>query len=85
MRGWWRGEGWGGGRLQAKADPVHIWWTDEEDLARAYLTALASQHEGFEAVFIAGDKEQREINLTKAKRLLGWEPLAREQLKLPPC
>lgn len=71
-------------RLQAKTDPVHIWWTDEEDLARAYLAALASQHEGFEAVFIAGDKEQREINLTKAKRLLGWEPLTREQLELPP-
>lgn len=71
-------------RLQPKADPEHIWWTDEEDLAGAYLAAVASQHQGFEAVFIAGDEEHREINLTKAKRLLGWEPLARKQLKLPP-
>ena len=60
---------------QPKEASVHIWWTDEEDLARAYLAAISVQHEGFDAFFIAGDHEQKEINLSKAKRLLGWEPL----------
>ena len=60
---------------QPKDPSVHIWWTDEEDLARAYLAAISVEHEGFNAVFIAGDYEQKEINLSKAKRLLGWEPL----------
>jgi nucleoside-diphosphate-sugar epimerase len=60
---------------QPKDSSVHIWWTDEEDLARAYLAAISVEHEGFDAFFIAGDHEQKEINLSKAKRLLGWEPL----------
>ncbi len=51
--------------------------TDEEDLARAYLGALDAVqvgHRRFEAVFIAGDEAEKEHNLTKARRLLGWEP-----------
>ncbi len=62
-------------RGQPRSDVVHIWWTDEEDLARAYLAAISVQHTGFDSVFIAGDEEQKEINLSKAGRLLGWEPL----------
>ncbi|HIC18398.1 TPA: NAD(P)-dependent oxidoreductase [Candidatus Poribacteria bacterium] len=62
-------------RAQPKSNPVHIWWTDEEDLAMAYLSAISVLHTGFNAVFIAGDAEQKEINLSKAKQLLGWEPL----------
>ena len=62
-------------RTQPKSNPVHIWWTDEEDLARAYLAAISISHTGFNAVFIAGDGEQKEINLSKAKQILGWEPL----------
>jgi len=62
-------------RTQPKSNPVHIWWTDEEDLARAYLSAISISHTGFNAVFIAGDEEQKEINLSKAKQILGWEPL----------
>ncbi len=68
-------EQWLERRSQPKDPSVHIWWTDEEDLARAYLAAISVEHTGFDAVFIAGDYEQKEINLSKAKRLLGWEPL----------
>ncbi len=68
-------EQWLERRNLPKDASVHIWWTDEEDLARAYLAAISVDHEGFDAVFIAGDHEQKEINLSKAKRLLGWEPL----------
>ncbi len=51
---------------------MHIWATDEEDLVLAYLAAIPVQHTVFDAVFIAGDEEQKEINLSKARRLLGW-------------
>ena len=67
-------------RTLPKSGPVHIWWTDEEDLANAYLAALSSNHPGFEAFFIAGDEEQKEINLSKAILLLGWKPLTHNQL-----
>ena len=67
-------------RTLPKSGPVHIWWTDEEDLANAYLAALSCNHPGFEAFFIAGDEEQKEINLSKAGRLLGWQPLTHNQL-----
>jgi nucleoside-diphosphate-sugar epimerase len=55
--------------------------TDEEDLANAYLAALYAVQTGhgrFEAVFIAGDETEKEHNLSKAKRLLGWTPRAHE-------
>lgn len=55
--------------------PLYI--TDEEDLARAYLAALEAVQTGhgrFDAVFIAGDEAEKEHNLSKARRLLGWEP-----------
>jgi nucleoside-diphosphate-sugar epimerase len=55
----------------------HLYWTDEEDLARAYLAALEQVQTGhgrFDAVFIAGDESQEEHNLSKARRLLQWEP-----------
>jgi nucleoside-diphosphate-sugar epimerase len=51
--------------------------TDEEDLATAYLAALEAVQTGhgrFDAFFIAGDETEREHNLSKAKRVLGWEP-----------
>ena len=68
-------------RGQPRSNDVHIWVTDEEDLARAYLAGLSVEHTGFDAVFIAGDEEQQEINLSKAKRLLGWEPLTHTYVK----
>lgn len=55
----------------------HLYWTDEEDLARAYLAALDAVQVGhgrFDAVFIAGDETEEEHNLSKARRLLAWSP-----------
>ena len=51
-------------------------WTTAEDTARALLAAL-EYRDGFQAFTISGDHEQRLMSLAKAKRLLGWEPLAR--------
>lgn len=51
--------------------------TDEEDLANAYLAALRTIQTGhgrFDAFFIAGDEAEKEHNLSKAKRVLGWTP-----------
>ena len=61
----------------------HLYWTDEEDLASAYLAALNAVQTGhgrFEAVFIAGDESQSEHNLSKARRLLQWEPRSQRYL-----
>lgn len=46
------------------------------DVARALLAAL-DYRGGFQAFMISGDYEQRLMNMEKARRLLGWEPLAR--------
>lgn len=57
--------------------------TDEEDLATAYLAALEAVQVGhgrFEAVFIAGDEDEANHNLSKARRLLGWEPKSQRYL-----
>ncbi len=57
--------------------------TDEEDLANAYLAALEAVqigHGRFDAVFVAGDESEELHNLSKAKRLLGWQPRSHEQL-----
>jgi uronate dehydrogenase len=57
--------------------------TDEEDLANAYLGALAALGTGqgrFDAFFIAGDEAQKEHNLSKARRVLGWEPRSQRHL-----
>lgn len=51
--------------------------TSGPDIARAVLAALECRHSGFDAVFISGDFEGKLTNLSKAKRLLGWEPLER--------
>ena len=54
-----------------------LYVTDEEDLANAYLGALNAVQVGhgrFDAVFIAGDEKEATHNLSKAKRLLGWQP-----------
>jgi nucleoside-diphosphate-sugar epimerase len=57
--------------------------TDEEDLANAYLAALELVQRGhgrFDAFFVAGDENEQEHNLTKAKRVLGWQPRSQELL-----
>jgi len=49
--------------------------TGPEDLGRLYLAALALEnHRGFDAVQACSDVAQKHLNLSKAKRLLGWEP-----------
>jgi nucleoside-diphosphate-sugar epimerase len=57
--------------------------TDEEDLADAYLSALEAVlvgHGRFEAIFIAGDEDEEEHNLSKACRILRWQPRAQRLL-----
>lgn len=67
------------------ADPVlGVVPTDEEDLANAYLAGLEFVQGGqgrFDAFFIAGDEAGEQINLSRAKALLKWEP--RSHLHLP--
>lgn len=50
--------------------------TTANDVARALAAALELRA-GFQAFTISGDYEQKIMNMAKAKRLLGWEPLAR--------
>jgi nucleoside-diphosphate-sugar epimerase len=64
----------------------HLYWSDEEDLARAYLAALEAVQVGhgrFDAVFIAGDEGEDEHNLSKARQLLNWQPLSQKYLAQP--
>ena len=58
--------------------------TDEEDLANAYLAALervSIGHGLFDAYFIAGDENGEEMNLSKAKRDLNWEPRTQDKIQ----
>lgn len=52
--------------------------TTAEDTARALLAAL-EYRDGFQAFAISGDYNQERMSLEKARRLLGWEPLARPE------
>lgn len=68
-------------RIPSQGKPLFV--TDEEDLANAYLAALEAiqvGHGRFDAFFIAGDEQEREHNLSKAKRILGWEPRTHRHL-----
>jgi nucleoside-diphosphate-sugar epimerase len=63
-----------------------LFLTDEEDLANAYLAALERVSVGhglFDAYFIAGDENGEEMNLSKAKRDMGWEPLSQKYHSIP--
>jgi len=65
-------------------DGSRLFVTDEEDLANAYLKALDAVqigHGRFDAIFIAGDERETEHNLSKARRVLGWEPLSQRYLE----
>jgi nucleoside-diphosphate-sugar epimerase len=68
---------------RAYPDGSRLYVTDEEDLANAYLGALQAVqigHGRFDAIFIAGDEHERAHNLSKAQRLLGWQPRAQRLL-----
>jgi nucleoside-diphosphate-sugar epimerase len=70
-------------RSSVRPGERHLYWSDEEDLARAYLAALQAVQVGhgrFDAVFIAGDEREEEHNLSKASRLLGWQPTSQKYL-----
>ena len=57
--------------------PGSLYFTDEEDLAKAYLAALdyvCTGHGRCDAFFISGDADHREMNMSKARTVLGWEP-----------
>jgi nucleoside-diphosphate-sugar epimerase len=73
---------------ERKKPRTHLFVSDEEDLANAYMAGVDFVQRGhghFEALFIAGDEEGREHNLSKAKMLLGWEPRTHLQYPdLPP-
>jgi nucleoside-diphosphate-sugar epimerase len=71
--------------IEERANPIvthpdgssPLFVTDEADLARAYLAALDNVqigHGRFDPVFIAGDENEKEHNLSRAKALLGWTP-----------
>jgi len=51
--------------------------TTDTDLARAVQAALERRFGGFEAFMISGDYDGKIMNMSKAKRMLDWEPLAR--------
>ena len=64
-----------------------LWLTDEEDLANAYLASLDFVHKGHglcESFFISGDAAHNEINMSKARAILGWEPRSHVKLGLEP-
>jgi nucleoside-diphosphate-sugar epimerase len=50
--------------------------TAASDVARALLAAL-DYRGGYQTFMISGDYERKLMNMAKAERLLGWEPLAR--------
>lgn len=70
-------------RAWTPGTPRLLYWTDEEDLARAYLSALEAVQVGhgrFEPIFIAGDEAEEQHNLSKARRVLGWTPCSHKYL-----
>jgi nucleoside-diphosphate-sugar epimerase len=62
-------------RVQTRAGAPTLATTDG-DVARALLAAL-DYRAGFQAFMISGDYEQKLMDMSKARRLLGWEPQAR--------
>ena len=64
-------------RCQDEARPgVPTIATAASDVASALVAAL-DYRGGFQAFMISGDYELMVMNMAKAKRLLGWAPLAR--------
>ena len=71
-----------------------LYYTDEEDMAEAYLAGLRFLDQACggqpgsgkagsgrcEVFFISGDEQREEMNMAKARELLGWEPTARKKL-----
>lgn len=51
--------------------------TAASDVARALQAALERRFGGFEPYMVSGDYTRKWMDMSKAKRLLDWEPLAR--------
>jgi len=51
--------------------------TSARDVAQAFHLALVTEHQGFTVLHITGDYENRMTDLSRAKTVLGWEPLTR--------
>jgi hypothetical protein len=69
---------------RAPLEEHHVYWTDEEDLALAYLAGLDAVQVGhgrFDSIFIAGDEAEEEHNLSKARRLLDGQPRSQRYLE----
>jgi nucleoside-diphosphate-sugar epimerase len=72
-------------RLKNPPADVKLYYTDEEDLANAYLAGLRfvqTGHGRCETFFISGDADHEEMNMSKAKAILGWEPVMKRRLGL---
>lgn len=69
---------------QRAGDGSFVFPLDEEDMANAYLGAVtavsASEAGGFESLFIVGDDAGEEHDLSKAARLIGWQPRSQRLL-----
>ncbi|MBB6052489.1 NAD-dependent epimerase/dehydratase family protein [Armatimonas rosea] len=52
--------------------------TEASDVARAILAALEYAFGGYQAFMISGDWQEKRMNMSKAKAMLGWEPLMRD-------
>lgn len=68
--------------MKADRTGMRVLATAASDVARAMDAAL-NYRNGFQAFMVSGEYEQTITNLAKARRVLGWEPLAR-QFPLPP-
>ena len=70
-------------RIKSPPAGVKLYYTDEEDLANAYLAGLhflQNGNRGCEVFYISGDEKHEEMNMTKASSILGWEPSTRKKL-----
>lgn len=66
-------------------DGSFVFPLDEEDMANAYLGAIKAvtgTTEGrYESVFVVGDETGREHDLSKAARIIGWQPQSHRLLE----
>ena len=67
---------------QRAGDGSFVHPLDEEDMANAYLGAIAAlgPEPRYEAIYIVGDENGVEHDLSKAERLIGWRPQSQRLL-----
>ncbi len=69
-------EQWAAGPTHPRHNPNFM--TGPEDLRDAWLRAIEHPtHTGYDAIFVCSDVEGKYLNLSKARRILGWEPQGR--------